>query len=162
MAGPFDESDSLRADMERMRRDAEQFRKQTEISLPKALDPRLFRSDAAKAADDVRDAVRDSVLTAEQAAKALVQALTEFGETLSKGEQGGIAVASSSRAIRVNAVGSRGRFLVSFHGETEEGERAVLIQHVHRLDVLLVAVKQRDQDKPRPKIGFLQEPDPQA
>lgn len=47
--------------------------------------------------------------------------------------------------------------MIRFYGETDSGEPIELIQHISQISIMLVRMKRLDPDKPKTKIGFLQE-----
>jgi hypothetical protein len=54
----------------------------------------------------------------------------------------------------VTDIGYNNPSLIVFQGVTEDGKRLELIQHVTQISFLLMAVKRKNPDEPKRKIGF--------
>jgi hypothetical protein len=79
-----------------------------------------------------------------------------FDEELDQDHEVGIKLASFGQAISVHVseLGYHNPSLIFFYGETENGERVQLIQHVNQINFLLIAMPKAKPDEPKRPFGF--------
>jgi len=82
--------------------------------------------------------------------------INEFNEKLNQSEEVGIRLVSFGQTVTfsVEDIGYWDPNLIRFYGRLEDGSPVQLIQHVTQISFLLMAIKRKDPNKPKQKIGF--------
>jgi len=85
----------------------------------------------------------------------LVAAIREFEDGLDAEEEIGAQLAQFGQTVTVAVedVSYHNPHLIKLHGVTPDGHRCTLLQHMSQVNILLVALKVKDQREPR-RIGF--------
>lgn len=96
---------------------------------------------------------------ASQQAKILIKQINDFDESLNSGQEVGVRLVSFGQSItfHVSNIGYFNPSLIVFLGLTEEGKPIQLIQHVSQISFLLMALPKLNPEKPKKRIGFIQE-----
>ncbi len=91
--------------------------------------------------------------------KRLVEMIKDFDESLDQNQEVGVKLASFGQTVtfHVTDLGYYNPSLIVFYGLMDNGQKVQLIQHVSQISFLLIAVQKLDPEKPKIKIGFLDE-----
>ena len=81
-----------------------------------------------------------------------------FAKALKHDEEIGITITSAGKKIRVDGLGYDEPALIVFLGESDDGEKVVVVQHVSAIDVTLTKKKRKDPTAPRKPLGFASPP----
>jgi hypothetical protein len=87
----------------------------------------------------------------------LMVQVTEFEKTLDPNHEVGAYLASfgTQVTIQIHHIGYHNPYFVIFSGtKLDDGSDVRLVQHVSQINVLLVALKKADPEKPARRIGF--------
>lgn len=86
----------------------------------------------------------------------LMRSIKEFEDTLDDDHEVAIQLASFGESIIMNVtdIGYSNPSLIHFYGYVD-GKKAELIQHVSKLNFLLLAVPKSDPNRPARRIGFV-------
>lgn len=100
--------------------------------------------------------IMPAVVRAHEAAQYILADMATFAAKLDDAHEVAVALVpfGPQYLIHVRALSTRGEMLVVFHGETQEGDAVILVQHVHQLSFLLLAAKRANPDEPKKPIGF--------
>ncbi len=95
-------------------------------------------------------------------AKRLLLQITQFDAELDADHEVGMKLVSFGQSItfHVSDVGYYNPSLILFIGLTEDGNRVELVQHVSQISFLLTVLPKLHPEKPKRKIGFIQENTP--
>lgn len=93
---------------------------------------------------------------AKQTCEQIIQIINDFEEPLMVEEQVGIRLTTfGNQTFSIDSVSFRNPDIIIFSGTFQTGEPVQLVQHVTQVNLLLVAVKRKDDtSKPRRKLGF--------
>ncbi|MBD2247559.1 DUF6173 family protein [Nostoc sp. FACHB-888] len=96
---------------------------------------------------------------ASQQAKILIKQINDFDESLDSDQEVGVRLVYFGQSItfHVSNIGYFNPSLIVFLGLTEEGKPIQLIQHVSQISFLLMALPKLNPEKPKKRIGFIQE-----
>jgi hypothetical protein len=88
--------------------------------------------------------------------KRLTKWISNFDASLDQAHEVGIRLVSFGQAVvfRLHGIGYWNPSLISFQGETEDGNPVELIQHVSQISVLLMKLARKDPSAPKRRIGF--------
>lgn len=86
----------------------------------------------------------------------LIEWIASFDQSLDQEHEVGIRLVSFGQAIvfRLEDLGYWNPSLISFKGQTEDGQPVELIQHVTQISVLLMRLPRADPTAPKKPIGF--------
>lgn len=86
----------------------------------------------------------------------LLEYIKAFDDRLDETEEVAMQLVSFGQSIQfsVQEIGFYDPKLISFGGELPDGSPVQLIQNVNQISFLLLAVKRKNPDKPKPQIGF--------
>lgn len=89
----------------------------------------------------------------------LTKMIEEFDGKLDQTEEVGVRLVSFGQAVTfsVEDLGYWNPSLIRFYGRLEDGTPVELIQHVSQISFLLMAIKRKNPDEPKRKIGFRRE-----
>jgi hypothetical protein len=87
----------------------------------------------------------------------LKEIILEFDASLDDSFEVGMKLVSFGQAvvIHVKEIGYYNPSLIRFFGALEDGSPVELVQHVSQISFLLMAVKRLEPDKPKKRIGFI-------
>lgn len=96
---------------------------------------------------------------ASEFADKLVNRISAFNENLDAEHEVGLQLVSFGQSItfHVQDIGYWNPSLIMFTGLTEQKQKVELIQHVSQISFLLMGLPKLDPEKPKRKIGFIQE-----
>ncbi len=88
--------------------------------------------------------------------KYLIHYIEEFDRSLDQEHEVGIRMVNFGQAVQfsVHDIGYYNPKLICFYGETEDGSRIQLVQHVNQINFLLLSVKRKNAEQPKHLIGF--------
>ena len=102
--------------------------------------------------------------TAEEFCRRLDAQIKSFDEGLDQDHEVGIKLVTFGQTMKfhVTGLGYHNPSLIFFYGETEDGDKVQLIQHVSQISFVLMSMAKPDPDQPRRPFGFDQafQPDP--
>jgi Family of unknown function (DUF6173) len=112
------------------------------------------QSNLDRAAEAMKEATRAN--RASGFYERLVAWINAFDADLDQEHEVGIRLVSfgQSVAFRLNDIGFWDPSLISFSGETDDGNPVELIQHVSQISVLLLKLPRKDPTKPKRPIGY--------
>jgi len=86
----------------------------------------------------------------------LLRAIADFEAELDDNHEVVAKLASFGQSviISIDRIGYSNPSLVHFHGSIENGSRVELVQHVSQINMLLIAIRKADPDKPAHRIGY--------
>ncbi|MDQ7096853.1 DUF6173 family protein [Desulfosporosinus sp. PR] len=89
----------------------------------------------------------------------LIKIINDFDEKLNQNEEVGVRLVNFGQAVTfsVENIGYWNPSLIRFYGQLEDGTPVELIQHVTQISFLLMALKRKNPDEPKRKIGFCSE-----
>ena len=89
----------------------------------------------------------------------LIKMINDFDEKLNQTEEVGVRLVSFGQSITfsVEDIGYWNPSLIRFYGQLEDGTPVELVQHVTQISFLLMALKRKNPDEPKRKIGFCSE-----
>lgn len=119
------------------------------------LDTSTFRIPETKSMADVLEESQQHE-RASEFHKRLMFYIKEFDDSLNQDEEVGIRLVSFGQAVQfvVHRIGYYNPKIISFYGETADGSKIQLIQHVNQISFLLQSVKRKHPDQPKRSIGF--------
>ncbi|WP_207652686.1 DUF6173 family protein [Desulfosporosinus sp. FKA] len=89
----------------------------------------------------------------------LIKMINDFDEKLNQTEEVGVRLVTFGQSITfsVEDIGYWNPSLIRFYGQLEDGTPVELVQHVTQISFLLMALKRKNPDEPKRKIGFRSE-----
>ena len=119
------------------------------------LDESTFRIPELKSMADVLEESQQHE-RASEFHKRLIFYIKEFDNSLNQDEEVAIRLVSFGQAVQfvVHQIGYYNPKIISFYGETADGSKIQLIQHVNQISFLLQSVKRKNPDQPKRAIGF--------
>jgi hypothetical protein len=92
----------------------------------------------------------------------LNQQIKAFDEALDQDHEVGVKLVAFGQAItfHVSALGYHNPALIFFFGETVDGEKVQLIQHISQISFVLIAIPKPKPEEPKRPFGFAQAHEP--
>jgi len=89
--------------------------------------------------------------------KRLMNYIKEFDSSLDQEHEVGVRLVSFGQTVQfvVHRIGYYNPKIISFYGETADGSKVQLIQHVNQISFLLQSVQRKNPDQPKHPIGFV-------
>lgn len=86
----------------------------------------------------------------------LIKMINDFDKKLNQTEEVGVRLVTFGQSITfsVEDIGYWNPSLIRFYGQLEDGTPVELVQHVTQISFLLMALKRKNPDEPKQKIGF--------
>ena len=96
--------------------------------------------------------------TAEEFYQRLEAQIRDFDQQLDQDHEVGVKLVTFGQAVtfHVSGLGYYNPALIFFYGETAEGEKVQLIQHVSQISFMLMSIPKRDPNEPKRPFGFAQ------
>jgi hypothetical protein len=97
--------------------------------------------------------------TADEICARLNAQIKMFDERLDQDHEVGIKLVTYGQAVtfRITNLAYDNPILIFFYGETSDGHRVQLIQHVSQISFILMAMNKPDPEQPRRAFGFAQD-----
>lgn len=93
--------------------------------------------------------------------KRIMEMILDFEGELDEEHEIGVKLVNFGQTVQFNitGIGYYNPSLIHFHGQTEQGNRIELVQHVSQISFLLMAMKKADPDPevPPKRIGFMKD-----
>lgn len=91
--------------------------------------------------------------------KRLTKWVADFDESLDQDHEVGVRLVNFGQTIMfyLTDIGYWNPSLITFQGQTDDGNPVELIQHVSQISIMLMKLPRQDPEKPKKPIGFASE-----
>jgi hypothetical protein len=94
----------------------------------------------------------------------LVTWVNDFDRSLDQAHEVGVRLVSFGQTVvfHLHGIGYWNPSLISFSGETDDGNPVELIQHVSQISILVMKLPRKNPEQPKKPIGFSSECEPSS